>query len=251
VTIETAVELKGMQRIGCVVAEARDTMIAALRAGVSTAELDDVGRAVLERHGARSAPRVVYGFPGWTCISVNADLAHGVPTTERVLAAGDLVNIDVSAELDGFWADTGASAPVGNVTRPLRSLLAATRSAQLAGMFAAKAGQRVNQIAKAVGRVARARGFRVVEELGGHGIGRGLHEAPNVSNVYDRRDNTRLKLGQVITVEPFFTIGNPRIEEAEDGWTLRTVDGGVGAQFEHTFVVTRGRPINLTAAVSA
>lgn len=239
-------ELEALRRIGAVVAEARDAMLAAVAPGVTTAELDDIGRRVLDHHGARSAPRETYGFPGWTCVSVNADLAHGIPSPDRVLREGDIVNVDVSAELGGFWADTGASAPVGLVAPRTRALLEATREAQQAGMQAARAGARLNRIALAVQRVARQRGFRVVAELGGHGIGRKLHEAPHVANVFSPRDTLKLTRGLVITVEPFLTCGNPRIEEASDGWTLRTVDGSLGAQFEHTMVVTDGEPIVLT-----
>jgi methionyl aminopeptidase len=241
-------DLAGLRRIGTVVARARDAMLAEVRPGISTAELDEVGRDVLKAHGARSAPQLAYGFPGWTCISVNADLAHGIPSRDKLLHAGDLVNVDVSAELDGYWADTGASAPVGSVAPRLRQLLWATHTAQAEAMREARAGQPLSAIGAAVERRARRHRLHVVRNLGGHGVGRHIHEAPHVSNVFDRHDKTLLWEGLVLTIEPFLTTRATHVLQSDDGWTLRTPDGSVGAQFEHTFVVTRGAPIVLTQA---
>jgi methionyl aminopeptidase len=245
-SIEGPEDLEGLRRAGRAVAEARDAMLAEVQPGVSTAELDEVGRAVLDRHGARSAPQLAYDFPGCTCISVNAAIAHGIPSRKTVLREGDLVNIDVSAELDGYWADTGASAPVGAVAPRLRNLLWATRIAQREAMHVARAGARLHAIGSAVERRARRHGFRVVHNLGGHGVGRHIHEQPHVPNVFDRRNTLRLWEGLVMTIEPFLTTRAREVIEDDDGWTLRTPDGSVGAQFEHTFVVTRGEPIVLT-----
>lgn len=239
-------DLEGLRRIGAVVAEARDAMLAEVRAGVTTAELDEVARDVLVRHGARSAPQLAYGFPGWTCISINDALAHGIPSREKVLREGDLVNVDVSAELDGYWADTGASAPVGKVSTRLEQLLWATRQAQLEAMQAVRAGQPVNVVGRAVERRAQQHGFRVIRNIGGHGVGRHIHEPPHVPNVFDRGNQELLWEGLVMTIEPFLTTRAREVVEADDGWTLKTPDGSIGAQFEHTFVVTKGEPIVLT-----
>ncbi|MEZ0230336.1 MAG: type I methionyl aminopeptidase [Planctomycetota bacterium] len=239
-------DLAGLTRIGKVVALARDAMLAEVRAGISTAELDEVGRDVLVAHRARSAPRLAYNFPGWTCISVNDELAHGIPSRSKLLNEGDLVNIDVSAELDGYWADTGASAPVGKVAPRLLQLLEATREAQAQAMDRARAGKPLNVIGAAVEKLARKQGFRVVRNIGGHGVGRFIHEPPHVPNTYDGRDRTVLHEGLVLTIEPFLTTRATVVEQAEDGWTLRTPDGSVGAQFEHTFVVTKDGPLVLT-----
>jgi methionyl aminopeptidase len=245
-SIEGPEDLEGLRRVGRVVAAARDAMLTEVRAGVSTLELDEVGRDVLASHGARSAPKLAYDFPGHTCISVNHALAHGVPSRSTILREGDLVNVDVSAELDGYFADTGASAPVGRVAPRLASLLWATRIAQREAMYAARAGQPLHAIGKAVERRARRHGFRVIRNLGGHGVGRHIHEDPHVPNVFDRRERTPLWEGLVMTIEPFLTTRATQVIEADDGWTLCTDDGSVGAQFEHTFVVTRGAPIVLT-----
>ena len=245
-SIEGPDDLEMLRRVGAIVARARDAMLDEVREGVTTAELDEVGRDVLRASGARSAPQLAYGFPGWTCISVNDEIAHGVPSQKKVLREGDLVNVDVSAELDGYWADTGASAPVGRVAPKLRQLLWATRQAQAEAMSVARAGTALNQIGAVVEKRAKKHGFRVVRSLGGHGVGRHIHESPHVSNVFERRDKTVLWEGLVLTIEPFLTTRATDVLEAEDGWTLRTPDGSVGAQFEHTFVVTKGQPIVLT-----
>jgi methionyl aminopeptidase len=245
-SIEGPDDLEMLRRIGAIVARARDAMLDEVRAGVSTAELDEVGRDVLVASGARSAPQLAYGFPGWTCISVNDELAHGIPSRSKLLREGDLVNVDVSAELDGYWADTGASAPVGTVAPKLRQLLWTTREAQAEAMHAARAGQALNQIGAVIERRAKRHGFRVVRTLGGHGVGRHIHEPPHVSNVFEKRDKTVLWEGLVLTIEPFLTTKATDVIESDDGWTLRTPDGSVGAQFEHTFVVTKDKPIVLT-----
>ena len=239
-------DLAQLHLIGKLVAKARDAMLKEVRPGVSTAELDEVGRSVLEASGARSAPRLAYNFPGFTCISVNEELAHGIPSKTKILKDGDLVNIDVSAELDGYWADTGASAPVGRVDKRLKKLLEATKIAQEEGMNEARAGLPISGIGKAVEKRAQKHGFKVVKELCGHGVGRHIHEDPQIPNVFDPRQKMTLWEGLVLTIEPFFTLGATSVFQADDGWTLKTPDGSWGAQFEHTFVVTKGAPIVLT-----
>jgi methionyl aminopeptidase len=239
-------DVEGLKRAGAAVAEARDAMAAHVAAGVSTRELDAIGREVLRRHGARSAPQLAYDFPGTTCISVNDELAHGIPSN-RVLRDGDLVNIDVSAELDGYWADSGASFPVGDVKPKLRSLLFTTRAALADAMREARAGAPIRNIGRVVEKRAKRAGFRVVRELCGHGVGRHIHEPPNVPNTFDRFNGDVLHEGLVITIEPFLTTGATSIYEADDGWTLCTPDGSVGAQFEHTLIITQGEPIVVTA----
>jgi methionyl aminopeptidase len=245
-SIDGPEDLLGLQRIGAIVAEVRDRMASQVRTGISTAELDAIGERILEQRGARSAPRLAYDFPGATCISVNDEIAHGIPSPQRVLRAGDLVNIDVSAELDGYWADSGASYPVGEVSGEAQRLLEATRLALEDAMVEARAGQPIRNIGRAVLRRARQHGFRVVRNLCGHGVGRHIHEAPSVRNTFDPRDRTLLADGLVITIEPFLTTGATVAVEDDDGWTLRTPDRSLGAQFEHTMIITKGRPLVVT-----
>ena len=244
-TINDDRDLVGLTRVARVVAEARRAMLAAVAPGVTTADLDAVGREVLDRHAARPAPPTV-GFPAATCVSVNDEAAHGIPSG-RVLLAGDVVNVDVSAELDGYWADTGASAPVGHVSPKLRGLLWATRTAQAEAMREARAGQPINSIARIVERRARLAGFRVVRTLGGHGVGRHIHEPPHVSNVFERGNTTTLWEGLVLTIEPFLTTRATDVVECEDGWTLRTNDGSRAAHVEHSVAITDDGPRILTA----
>lgn len=239
-------DIEALQRIGAIVAEARDAMGAHVAPGVTTAELDSIGKEILDRHGARSAPQLAYGFPGTTCISVNDDIAHGIPSSQQVLRAGDLVNIDVSAELDGYWADTGASFAVGEVSAESRALLKATRQALHDAMEQARAGAPMHNIGRAVERRAKRCGFRVIANLCGHGVGRYIHEEPQVPNTFHPRNRTLLQEGWVITIEPFLTTRATRAITAADGWTLRTPDGSRGAQFEHTMIITRDRPLVVT-----
>jgi methionyl aminopeptidase len=245
-TIDGDDDVEGLRRIGRVVAEAREAMLAAVAPGVTTAELDAVGREVLRRHGARPAPPTV-GFPAATCVSVNDEAAHGIPSMFRRLAEGDLVNVDVSAELDGYWADTGASAPVGRVSALARRLLDATRLANRDGLAAASAGRPLRGVGRAVQRRARRHGFSVVANLAGHSTGGDLWEPPRVPGVDVPGDTTTLWEGLVLAIEPFLSTGATYAVEADDGWTLRT-PGHLTAQVEHTIVVTRHAPLVLTAA---
>jgi methionyl aminopeptidase len=226
-------------------------VLAAVAPGVRTDELDALAGEVLARHGARSAPVLTYRFPGHICVSVNDVIAHGPPRSGRRLQEGDVVNVDVSAELDGFWADTGASAPVGQVSAAAGRLLQATRLAQRDAMRAARAGRPLSHVGRAVQRRARKHGFAVIENLCGHGIGRALHEAPSVPSTEDRRAaRTVLHEGLVLAIEPFLSTSSHLAVDDADGWSLRTHDGSLGAQFEHTVVVTAGAPLVLTASAA-
>jgi methionyl aminopeptidase len=245
-SIETEDELEGLRRAGHVVAVALRELRRRVQAGVSTGELDRVAGRVFARHGARSAPKLVYGAPCEVFISVNDEAVHGVPGARR-LRRGDLVKLDVTAELDGFYADACVSVAVAPAAPRVRRLVSAADAALTRGMAAAVAGAPVRAISEAVAREAAARGVSVLEDLGGHGIGRTIHEAPSVPNVPDPGDPTRLHAGLVITVEPILGAGGAGIRPGGDGWTLRTADGALAAHVEHTIVVTAGRPLVLTA----
>ncbi len=245
-TVNTEKELQGLLRIGRIVGMTMKTMSEALRPGITTAELDEIGAKYLKQHGARSAPILTYKFPGTTCISINEEAAHGIPG-KRVVQAGDLVNIDVSAELDDFWADTGASFPVPPVTPANQRLLDYARSALEVAISTARSGQPLNAIGKAVEKHVRKGGYKVIQDLPGHGVGRKLHEPPTVPNFYVPTIRTKLTEGMVITLEPFLSVGANRVVQQKDGWTLKTQDGSMAAQFEHTVIITKGRPILVTA----
>lgn len=246
-TIESEHDLHALRHIGRIVALALEEMRQRVQPGVTTAELDAIGVAVLARHGARSAPIVTYNFPGATCISLNSEAAHGIPS-DRVVQPGDLVNIDVSAELGGYFADTAATIPVPPVSPLKQRLCDCALSAQQKAMQVARAGSPLSAIGRVVENTAHACGFSIIRDLPGHGIGRGLHEKPRVLNFYTRQaDRFILPAGLVITIEPFVATGAGKIAYGDDGWTLLTTDGGLVAQYEHTIVITDGEPLILTA----
>ena len=246
-TIETERDIDGLKRVGRIVAVVLREMLASIEAGMTTAELDDVGKTLLDRHGAQSAPQLTYKFPGATCISVNEEAAHGIPGS-RVIQPGDVVNVDVSAELDAYFADTGGTRVVPPSTPIKDRLCHATKLALQEAVAEARAGNRLNRIGKAVQRVAKAHRFKIIKNLAGHGVGRSLHEEPDsILGYFEPRDARELREGMVIAIEPFLSTKSTFVEEAGDGWTLVGAQGNLSAQYEHTLIVTRGEPIIVTA----
>jgi methionyl aminopeptidase len=246
-TANTEKDLTALKKIGEIVAEARDDMLSAVKPGITTAELDAIGEAVLIKHGARSAPRCMYHFPGVTCISLNDVAAHGIPG-KRAIKEGDLVNVDVSAELGGYFGDTGASVVVEPATDLKLNLCNCSRTALYKAIEVIKAGTKINQIGRAIENQALSCGFKVIKTLTGHGIGHKLHEEPfNVLSFWRKNDRGILREGMVIAIEGFISSGAEFVKQDSDGWTLRTPDRSLVAQFEHTVVVTKDKPIILTA----
>ncbi|WP_199621547.1 type I methionyl aminopeptidase [Paenibacillus alkalitolerans] len=253
-------DIEGLKKAGRAVAAAREAMLLAVRPGITTLELDRVGERVLAEHGAVSAPRKEYDFPGATCISVNRCAAHGIPNA-RPLQEGDIVNVDVSAALNGYYSDTGATMVVGTSPGAHRNanvmasahmeklkLLAASEKALYAALSKAKAGAKISELGKAVMKVARDSGYSVIRNLTGHGIGLKLHEEPeHIFSYPEPRDRRLLKRGMVLAIEPFLATGGAQyVEEGDDGWALLLPDGGFVSQFEHTVIVTESEPIILT-----
>ena len=245
-SIQDEQELRALREAGRVVRQVLDAMKAEVRPGVTTRQLDDIGRRVMEQNGAVSAPSKVYKFPGATCISLNDEAVHGIPS-DRQLREGDLVKLDVTAEKDGYMADAAITVPVGAVSDQAQRLIACAERAFQKAMLVARAGFRVLEIGRIVEREVRKAGFAVIRELGGHGIGRTIHELPQVPNYPDPNARQILKEGLVITVEPIITAGSGQVFTDKDGWTVRTRDGQISAHFEHTLVVTASAPILLTA----
>lgn len=249
-TVQNPRDIEGILDTGRVVATIRDTMLAAVEPGMTTAELDEIGAELFIKHGATSAPRFVYNFPGATCISVNEEAAHGIPG-DRVIHGGDVVNVDVSAEMNGYFADTGGTTIVPPVTRVKERLCHAAKQALRDAISESRAGVPVNRIGNAIQRCAKSTGFSTIRNLAGHGIGRSLHEEPEgIVGYYNPRDTRRLSRGQVIAIEPFLSTGSTHVTEAADGWTLVGDPGNYTAQFEHTIIVTSGAPIIATLAAS-
>ncbi len=238
--------MQGLIAAGRVVAEALARMRALVRPGVTTAELDRAAADVFRVHGARSAPQLAYGFPGVTCISVNDEAVHGIPGPRRI-APGDLVKLDVTAELRGYMADAAVTVPVPPVDEADAALCGAAASALAAALRVARAGTTTREVGAAVEHEVERHGFRVLRELHGHGIGRSIHEPPSVPNYRSAVAGTVLTEGLVITIEPIIAAATRSTREAGDGWTLATSDGGRSAHVEHTIIVRRGDPLILTA----
>jgi methionyl aminopeptidase len=246
-SITTAEQLEKLRACGIIVAKALRAMTAEVRPGITTAELSEIGARVLAAHGAHSSPPMVYGFPGDVCISVNDEVVHGIPG-KRVIQPGDLVKLDLTAEKDGFHTDSAVSIEVPPASRQSHELSHCAEKAFRQALGAARAGNRTKDIGRAVEREVRRRGFRVVPELGGHGVGRTIHEEPRVPNFAEPEARHKLTEGLVITIEPIIVSGNGKVSLDRDGWTVRTDDGSLSAHYEHTVVITKGAPLLLTAA---
>jgi len=240
-------ELIGMKKVSEAVAQTLKEMRNYAKPGMTTKELDNFGANILSEYGANSAPYLTYGFPGWTCISVNNEFCHGIPTDHKVLKEGDLVNIDVSAELDGFWSDNGGSFVLGKDINQHQRLIDASKEILYKAIYKIKGGVRISDIGFLIETEAKKRGYKVIKNLTGHGIGRSLHEEPgNIANYRDRFNLTRFKKNSVVAIETFITTTSTYAETLEDGWTMVGNKGGFMAQHEHTIVITDGKPIVLT-----
>jgi methionyl aminopeptidase len=246
-SIRSHAELEKLRKIGKIVRRALDAAAAAVQPGITTAELSEIGARILASHGAESAPPRVYGFPAALCISVNDEAIHGIPGG-RMIRTGDLVKLDLVASKDGFYADAAVTVAAGHASAAAMELVGCAEAAFRQGAKAARLGNRVSEIGRAVDRETRLRGFQVIRELCGHGVGGTIHEPPTVPNYHDPRFRTRLTEGLVITIEPIIAAGVGRGILQPDGWTIRTVDGSLSAHYEHTVVITRREPILLTAA---
>ena len=246
--ISTEEELQKLKDIGRLCAVAVETMAKALEPGITTRELDLIGRKVLEDNGAQSAPEFCYEFPGATCISVNEEVAHGIPGDRRI-EAGDLVNIDVSAVKDGFFGDTGSSFAVPPVSKQIEKLCRDGRRALWTGLQQVKTGKPIAGIGNAIGAFAAKNRYTLISNLASHGVGRSLHEEPKEISTWPDPDETRfMEEGLVFTIEPFLSLGGTWAEDGGNGdpWTLYSDPRAPTVQYEHTIVVTRNGPIILT-----
>ena len=246
-TISSQADLAGMQRVGQLVARTIAHMRAQVRPGMTTKDLDEIGERFARAEGARSAPQLAYDFPGFTCLSVNEEIVHGIPGA-RVLRPGDVVKLDVTLELDGYMADSAVTVVIPPASADAGQLQRAARVAFNRGLDAARAGQTLRDVGRAVEAAARREGASVIRELTGHGIGRRIHESPSVPNWPDPTVRTVLTEGLVIALEPMLTTAPARVVEEADGWTLRTHNRVLAAHHEHTIMIRRGAPLVLTAA---
>jgi len=246
-SINSPEELEKLRACGRIVAKALRAMAAAVRPEITTADLSAIASRILAEHGAQSSPPLVYQFPGDVCISVNDEVVHGIPGP-RAIKPGDLVKLDLTAVKDGYHTDSAVTIQVPPVAERSRALAHCAERAFRQALGVARAGNRARDIGRAVEREVRRRGFHVIPELGGHGVGRTIHEEPRVPNYAEPSAGALLTEGLVITIEPIIAAGTGRVTHDRDGWTVRTADRSLSAHYEHTVVITKSDPILLTAA---
>jgi methionyl aminopeptidase len=246
-SITREAEYIGMKKVSEAVGLTLKEMIDYIRPGMTTQQLDNYGKLVLAKFGAKSAPHLTYGFPGWTCISVNNEFCHGIPSDKKYIEEGYLINIDVSAELNGYWSDNGASIVVGEDFKNHQQLVETSKSILQKAISKIKGGVRIADIGYLIETQAKKGGYKVIKNLAGHGIGRSLHEEPgSILNYRDRYNSTRFKKNSVVAIETFITTDSTLAVTLKDGWTMVGNKGGYMAQHEHTIVVTDETPIILT-----
>ena len=248
--VKSEEELSGIKKVSEAVAITLRKMRDYTQIGMSTKEIDEYGRQLLAVLGAKSAPFETYGFPGYCCISVNKEFAHGIPSDKVILKEGDIINIDVSAELDGFWSDNGCSFIVGDDVQGVQHLVDTSREILLDAIAEIKGGVRIADIGRLIETRAKKAGYMVIRDLGGHGVGRSLHEAPDaIMNYYDRHDTIRrFRKDSVVAIETFIATKSTNIKTSADGWGFSGSKGGFVAQHEHTILITADEPVILTAA---
>lgn len=247
-TIGSQKDIDALTEIGKIVALTISEMKRHARVGMTTKELDDIGEIFLNSHGAVSAPKTTKNFPGSTCISINREVAHGIPGNRKI-QPGDLINIDVSAERGGYFADAGHSFQMPPYNSSLTRLCNYTHHTMMKVISSLKHGVKLNEIGRMIESEAEKGGYKVINNLCSHGIGKSLHEAPvDILPVYNKHDKRVLKEGLVITIEPFLSTGADYVVEQSDGWTLCLPNGGFAAQHEHTIIITKNQPIILTVA---
>lgn len=247
-SITNEAELVGMKKASEAVAVTLREMVKYARPGITTKELDEFGNSILQSYGAKSAPYLTYGFPGYTCISVNNEFCHGIPSDKRILKEGDLINIDVSAELDGFWSDNGSSFVLGRDIHGYQKLVDASKDILQKAINNIKGGVKIADIGWLIETEAKKKGLTVVKNITGHGVGRSLHEEPfEIANYRDRFNRERFKKNAVVAIETFISTKSTMAITLSDDWTMVGNKGGFMAQHEHTIVVTDGKPLILTA----
>jgi methionyl aminopeptidase len=246
-SITNASELSGMKLVSDAVATTLREMVNYVKPGMTTLELDTFGAGILKDHGASSAPNKAYQFPGCTCISVGNEFCHGIPSAQKILKEGDLINIDVSAELNGFWSDNGASFVLGEDRYGHQKLVDTSKQILRKAIQQIKGGVRISDIGQLIETEAKKQGYKVIRNLTGHGIGRSLHEEPSeIANYRDKHNHQRFRKNTVVAIETFIATNSNAAITLNDGWTMVGNHGGFMAQHEHTIMVTDGSPLILT-----
>lgn len=239
-------EIEIMREAGRITARALRLVGEAVRPGITTAELDEIAEETIRGAGALPAFKGYHGFPATICSSVNDEVVHGIPTRLKRLLLGDIVSVDVGAIVDGYYGDSAMTFPVGEVDNETQRLLDVTRASLEAGIAKTRTGMRLYDISAAIQAVAEDAGFSVVREYVGHGIGREMHEEPQIPNFGPVGKGPSLKEGMVFAIEPMINAGAATVRQMDDGWTVMTADGSSSAHFEHTIAITEDGPIILT-----
>lgn len=231
---------------GKILVEAIQLVQAQTKAGISTAELDALAKKSIERHGAQPAFLGYHGYPASICISINEEVVHGIPKKDRIIVDGDVVGLDIGVSYRGFFTDHAVTVAVGNVDAKVQSLLTVTQQSLLAGIDQAKSGNRIGDIGAAIEKVLTPKGYGIIRQLCGHGVGRAVHEEPEIPNYGKKGTGVRIVSGMVLAIEPMVALGGWEVETLDDGWTVVTADGSVSAHFEHTVLVTDHGPEIMT-----
>ncbi len=240
-SVQNQSDLEALKHIGHVARATLITLKANTQAGIKTIELDHIAKGIFKEHGAKSAPKLIYGFPGTVLISINDEAVHGIPN-QRVIKAGDIVKLDVTPELNGYIVDTAITVLIPPVKPHLKRLSECADQTLKKAIDLAKAGCRINKIGHNIEQEVKRQGFNVIPALAGHGVGKSIHEKPEIPNVYDWRLRQRLKEGAVITIEPIITTGKGEVYKSQDGWTVKTKDKSPVAHFEHTLIIQKDAP---------
>lgn len=247
IVLKSPRELATMKRAGEIVAEVLATIRETLRPGISTHEIDEIAESTVTKLGATASFKGLYGFPGSICISINEEIVHGIPSPERILKEGDIVSLDFGAFHQGLHADSAVTLPVGKISDDARRLLVCCETALNRGIAQARAGKRLGDISWAIQAYGEAKGYGIVRQYVGHGVGRSLHEEPQVPNFGPPGRGIALRPGMTLAIEPMLNVGTERTEVLDDKWTVVTEDRKLSAHFEHTVAVTEGEPLVLTS----
>jgi len=246
VLIKSASEIEKMRTSGIALRKVHDAVKAAVRVGATTMDLENVAAAKIRELGAKSAFKGYHDYPAVLCTSVNNQVIHGIPSDRAVLRSGDIVSIDCGVVIDGFYSDAAVTHAVGDISPAAAKLLRVTEASLYAAIDKARVGGRLGDISNAVQVMCEKEGYGIVREFVGHGIGKSMHEDPQLPNFGPAGKGPRLKAGMVLAIEPMINLGTADVKVLEDGWTAITTDGSISAHFEHTVAITKDGPVILT-----